>query len=204
MAKKKKVQTDSIREDYTLKTDAVERLANANKETANKVSDKELNKYQKPFLPWVPRWLKAAFMKWWFAGATCYFFLWGLGTVIPNQLDLLFVLWIALGIITDLLTNNVMRFIQQEKEYEPYIMLPAKKYYTFFVNILYAGVLLFGTVEIYELVNTVIVAIGNLPEGSVPLGVEPICFGLFYTSLDFLALFIRNSIVKKMKSKTAK
>ena len=200
MSKKNKVQSDSIRTDYDLKTDAVNRLANANKETAKKVSDKELNKYQKPILPWLPKWAKAAFIKWWFAGAICYFFLWGLGTVIQNQLDILFVLWIALGIATDLLTNNVLRFIQQEKEYEPYIMLPAKKFYTFFVNILYALPLLVGTVLVYELINNVLVIVMRLPAGSVPLGVEPICFGLFYTGLDFIGLWIRNSILKIKKS----
>lgn len=200
MSKKNKVQSDSIRTDYDLKEDAVNRLANAKKGTAKKVSDKELNKYQKPILPWLPKWAKAAFIKWWFAGAICYFFLWGLGTVIQNQLDILFVLWIALGIATDLLTNNVLRFIQQEKEYEPYIMLPAKKFYTFFVNILYALPLLVGTVLVYELINNILVIMMRLPEGSVPLGVEPICFGLFYTGLDFIGLWIRNSILKIKKS----
>ena len=200
MSKKNKVQSDSIRTDYDLKEDAVNRLANAKKGTAKKVSDKELNKYQKPILPWLPKWAKAAFIKWWFAGAICYFFLWGLGTVIQNQLDILFVLWIALGIATDLLTNNVLRFTQQEKEYEPYIMLPAKKFYTFFVNILYALPLLVGTVLVYELINNILVIMMRLPEGSVPLGVEPICFGLFYTGLDFIGLWIRNSILKIKKS----
>ena len=164
----------------------------------------ELKKYQKPFLPWVPYWAKAAFIKWWFAGATCYFFLWGLGTVVGNQLDLLFVLWVALGIITDLMTNNVLRFIQQDQEYEPYIMLPAKKYYTFFANIIYAAPLLLGTVAIYEVINGLLINILSMPAGSIPLGVEPVFFGIFYTSLDFVALWIKNGIVKMIKSKTAK
>ncbi len=89
-----------VKEEYTLKKDAVNRLANASKETAHKYTDEEINKYQKPFLPNVPKWLKAAFVKWWFAGATCFFFFWGLGNVVSNQLDLIFVLWLAMGICT--------------------------------------------------------------------------------------------------------
>ena len=204
MSNKNKMQTNSSNKNDQLKTDAVARLANANKKTAKKVSDEELKKYQKPFLPWVPYWAKAAFIKWWFAGATCYFFLWGLGTVVGNQLDLLFVLWIALGIITDLMTNNVLRFIQQESEYEPFIMLPAKKYYTFFLNIVYAAPLLLGTIGIYELVNGLFINILSLPADSIVLGVEPVFFGMFYTSLDYIVLTIKNFIVKMIKTKTTK
>jgi len=185
-----------VQEEYTLKKDAVERLASANKKTGRKYSEEEINKYQKPFLPNVPRWVKAAFVKWWFAGAICFFFFWGLGNVIGNQLDLIFVLWIAMGICTDLLTNNVLRFFQNDKEYEPYIMLPAKKYMTFFGNIIYALPIMALVILSYQLINVAWISMAGLAADSVPFGVGPIGFGMLYTLYDFMFLAIRNRIKK--------
>lgn len=199
MSKKTK-DTKNIREEYKLKSDAVDRLANADKKKFKKASEEEINKYQKPFLPKVPKWAKGAFIKWWFAGAICFFFYWGLGTVIPNQLDLIFVLWLAMGVATDLLTNNVLRFIQTDQEYEPYIMVPGKKYITLFLNILYALPLMALTIGAYEVINSSLVSMFSLPADAVPLGVGPVGFGIIYTAFDFIFLMVRNFVKKKFSN----
>ena len=60
MAKKKnKEVTESEKNYYKLNSDAVNRLAGANKENAKKVSDKELNKYKSSKLSNIPVWLQA-------------------------------------------------------------------------------------------------------------------------------------------------
>ena len=55
----------------------------------------------------------------------------------------------------------------------------------FFLNLLYAFVLLFCVYSLYQILNTIIVSFTGQTD-SVPLGVEPILFGLFYTGFDLL------------------
>ena len=55
----------------------------------------------------------------------------------------------------------------------------------FFLNILYAFVLLFCVYFLYQIINTTIVGFTGQTD-SVPVGVEPILFGLFYTGFDLL------------------
>ena len=78
MAKEKdKTVTQSEKDYYKLNTDAADRLAKAHKGTARKVSDEEINKYRSSKLGSLPVWVKALFIKFWFAGAACFFFLSG-------------------------------------------------------------------------------------------------------------------------------
>ena len=67
---------------YSLNTDAVETLASASAETAPDYSKEELNKYRSRGRFPLPNWLKMIAIKAWFAGAVCFFILWGLGTYI--------------------------------------------------------------------------------------------------------------------------
>jgi len=95
---------------YSLKAGAVDRLVNANAETAPEVSDAEIEAYtgHKKFK--IPEIIKVIFMKFWFAGATCFFFIFGLSMYIQSRLDLMVVSGIALGAVIDLLENNWLRF----------------------------------------------------------------------------------------------
>ncbi len=182
MAKdKNKTVTQSEKDYYKLNTEAADRLAKAHKGQARRVSDEEINKYKSSKIGLLPVWVKALFIKFWFAGAACFFFYWGLSAYIPNWLDQMLVLGVGLGILTDILTNNVLRFFSgEEKEFHPYMMFPSGKYWTFIANIAYAFLLLFLTIQIYRIIG---------------VGVEPILFGIIYTALDMLFITLKHKII---------
>ena len=185
MSKKKNKEIPQAERDYyKLKTDAVDRLAKANQGEARQVSEKELNQYKSSKLGMIPIWAKALFIKFWFAGAICFFFYWGLAMYLGSWLDQMFVFGLGLGIVTDLLTNNVLKFLSSsDKEYYPYMMFTSGKYWTFVANILYAFVLLGCTIMVYRLLN---------------INVEPIFFGIVYTAFDMLFIKIKELILTKI------
>ena len=116
MAKKKqeirKEPEKSLAEYYKLKTKAVDDLVNATEENAPPVSKQELRRYQSaPSGIKMAEWVKAVLIKTWMAGIVCYFFIWGIGMYVSDQLDLLAITAVALGFVTDILTNNIFRFI---------------------------------------------------------------------------------------------
>ena len=187
----------STAEYYDLKSDAVDRLVDATPENSPEVSEEEINKYRGKKKKKIPSWLKVMFLKFWFSGAVCFFFFWGLGTYVADMLDMLFIIGFAMGVITDLLTNNILRYFEPEAgAFSKYMMFPQKKFWTLFLNILYAFVILACVVTSYQFVKTLIVTVTEAPEGTVPLGVEPILFGLFYLAFDMLFLFMKNTVIK--------
>ncbi|MCM1054226.1 MAG: hypothetical protein NC394_01780 [Bacteroides sp.] len=181
---------------YDLKTDAVERLVNA--KNAPKVSDEEIEKYTRRHKLRIPSWLKIIFIKFWFSGAVCYFFLWGLGTYISG-LDLMAVLAIGLGVSTDLMVNHVLRHFEPEKgAYDKWMMIPFRKFWTIFLNVLYAVLLLFCVIQFYNAANTLLVGSAETAD-TVAIGVEPILFGLLYMGFDMLFITIKNGLIKVFK-----
>lgn len=202
-------QNQSSADYYKLHTDAVDRLVNASAENVEpEVGDEpRRDPYKMGFLSRVPMWLKALFIKFWFNGAVCFFFYWGLGIFLTHIWDLILVMGVAMGIITDVIVNNIFRFIQSDdRECDKWMLTPSKKFWTFFVNILYAGAILLAVVYTYEGINRLInAAQGNTPD-TVPLGVEPFLFGLLYLAYDLAVIWIKNLIVwlvKRVKSRKA-
>lgn len=179
-------QLREISDYYKLNTKAVEDLAGANSENSPKVSPEELQKYRSKSGISLPMWLKAVVLKAWFAGAVCFFIFWGLGLYLQNMLDMLLVFGIALGMVTDLLVNSIFRFSATVPgENDPWMMFSKRGMAAFFLNLLYAFVLLICVYSLYQGINTVLTSISGQPD-SVPLGVEPILFGLFYMGFDLL------------------
>lgn len=174
------------KKNYDLKSKAVEDLANADAEETPVYSREELERYRSKKGLRIPDVVKVVFIKAWFAGAVCYFFFWGLSNYIGNLIDMLFVLGVALGIVTDLLTNNVLRFLEKTAgDYDKWLMFPKKGYMSFVWNILYAFVILFSVYTLYNLINLVLIWItGNAEAAS--FGVEPVMFGLFCMGFDML------------------
>lgn len=61
----------------------------------------------------------------------------------------------------------------------------------FLLNILYAFLLLFCVYSLYQIINTAIVGITGQAD-TVPVGVEPVLFGLFYTGFDLLFVGVKH------------
>ncbi|MBE5951120.1 MAG: hypothetical protein E7260_05925 [Lachnospiraceae bacterium] len=181
---------------YDLKKDAVERLVNAEKKTYPKTKADPGKAYRSSAIDKIPNWIKALFIKFWFNGAVCFFILWGLGLYVTNMTDMLVVLAVVMGMVTDLLVNNAFRFFEKyEGQNSKWMMFPKKKYWTFFANIIYAFPVLFLVVRLYEFINIAGNRI-NGTENEMILGVEPILFGLFYLMFDMMFLGIKNTLRK--------
>ena len=110
-----KPEVEKQSEYYRLKTQAVDDLVTANEDNSPPVSEEELRAYRSGPKMKVAGWVKVLFIKAWFAGAVCFFFIWGLGGLLGSELDILFVTGMALGVVTDLMTNPVLRFFEKTK-----------------------------------------------------------------------------------------
>ncbi len=179
---------------YELKSDAVERLLKAEAGDVPEYSQEELKKYRSKGSIQIPQTVKVLFLKAWFPGAVCYFILWGLGMYVYSLVDMLFIMGIVLGMATDLLTNNVIRFIETTPgENDRWLMFPKKGMISFFLNLVYAMVLVTCVYFLYSGINMVIVGIIGNPD-TVPLGVEPILYGVFCMGFDLLFVGCKNLI----------
>lgn len=181
---------------YKLKTEAVENLVTADSSNSPKIPEEELRKYRRNSNIQVPNTVKVLFVKFWFAGAVCYFVIWGLGLYLGSTLDLLVVASVIMGFVTDLLANNVLRFMEETPGVnEKWIMVRKKRYVSLILNLLYAGVLMTLVYLFYEYVNIAITT-ATADKESVPVGVEPLLFGLLYMGFDLALVEIRNLIKK--------
>lgn len=177
---------------YDLKSKAVEELVDAQSGEIPEYSEEELGKYRSKSKFHIPELVKITFLKAWFAGAVCYFILWGLGLYVNNLIDMLFVLGVALGIVTDLLLNNVLRFIEKTPgANDKWILVSMKGTVGFFLNILYAFLILLCVFMLYNLINSVAVMFTGDAE-NVLLGVEPVLFGVFCMAFDMLFIGMRH------------
>ena len=205
---KKNQNTDS-RDYYKLNTKAIDKLVNADKMEIPQ--DKKLKdpakKYRSDFLDRIPAPVKALFVKFWFNGAVCYFIFWGLGEFLIDHLDTIVILSLVLGMVNDILVDNILRFIETvPSENAKFMMFPKKKFWTFFTNIIYAFIVLNCVIFLYEIIN---IALTNILHGTgqVYLGVEPILFGLFYMGFDLLFVGMKNlffTIIEDAKYKVNK
>lgn len=205
MAKNRKKDADrSAASYYKLKTDAVDRLVDA--KNAPEVSDAEIGKYTSKKKLHIPMWLKIVFVKFWFAGAVCYFFLWGLGMYL-HGIELMLVLSIGLGVVTDLMVNRTLRRFETEQgENDKWMMVTVRKFWSVFLNVLYAGVLLYCVFRTYYAINVMIGVDPNVTgsEAEAMLGVEPILFGLFYLGFDMLFVIVKRTLKNIFRDAAAK
>ena len=193
---KKTKNTDKTRasNNYELKSDAVDALVNADSEETPEYSQEELEKYRSRTRIRIPQTVKILFIKAWFAGAVCFFFLWGLGTYVSSMIDMLFILGVVLGIVTDLLVNNVIRFLEKTPgENDKWLMFSKKGMVSFFLNVLYSLVIIVCVYFLYNVLNYAITGIAGNTD-TVPLGVEPILFGVFCMAFDMLFVGIKQLI----------
>lgn len=190
---------------YRLNTRAVEDLAGATPENSPKVSEQELRKYRSGPKIHLKGWIKAVLIKWWFAGAVCFFFYWGLGLAVQNQENQLLILGLGLGFVTDLLVNNIFRYYEKTPGgNDRWMMFGRKGFVSLPLNILYGFVLLALVVMTYNTINSA-VAVSTGKTEEVALGVEPVLFGLFTLGWDLLLLQVKKvfrRIIEDAKKKT--
>lgn len=203
MSKKKKNSPDGEIEKqsdyYKLKTQAVDDLVNADESNSPVVSREELLRYRSGPKLQVADWVKLLFIKAWFAGAVCFFFLWGLGGYLADQLDLLFVTGFALGTVTDLLTNPMLRFFERTPgDHSRWMMFPKKGFVTLPLNIVYGYIILALVIAVYTAINAAAAHLTGDPERIV-LGVEPILFGVFCLGADLLLIRVKHLLVRAKK-----
>lgn len=140
-------------------------------------------------------------IKTWFAGAIFFFVGFGLFITTTDQLDLILVMGVLLGAVTDLMVNKIFFTMEREKgEYLPYIMVPQKKYLGFIFNILYGILLIAFVIYTYNFINIAAISIFKLPETRIVLGGEPVLFGVFCMAYDMLFLQIKKLFVKKRRT----
>ncbi len=186
---------------YRLKKEAVQALVEADESNSPEVSSEELRKYTSKTGIHIPGWAKMLLIKAWFAGAVCFYFIWGLGIYMANVLDTLLITGIAMGIVTDLLVNTALRFFEKtEGENERFIMVTKRGYVSFILNILYSCFVLFFVYSLYSVINGSFAAMLHQPD-RVVLGVEPILFGLFYLGFDLLFIGVKNLVKDKLLKK---
>lgn len=192
----RKPEIDKQTDYYKLKTQAVNDLVTASEENSPEVSEEELRAYRSGPRLKLADWVKMLFVKFWFAGAVCFFIIWGLGGFFADELDLLFVTGIVLGMVTDLLTNNVLRFFEKTPgENTRWMMVARRGTGGLFLNILYGFVVLALVWGLYNGINFAAASLTGRPD-RVVLGVEPILFGLFCLGFDLLLLQIKGAIQK--------
>lgn len=208
MAKKKAApardEKRAAAEYYKLNRQAVEDLVTADESNSPQVSEEELSKYRSRSGIKLAEWLKIALIKTWFYGAVCFFFMWGLSIYLPNIIDQIFVTGLALGFVNDLLVGNLLRFMEKTPGANArWMMFPKKGYISLPLNVLYAFVLMFLTVQTYEVINGLMALITGVPD-KVHLGVEPILFGVLVMAWDALLLKMKHlfgQIVEDAKKK---
>lgn len=216
MAKKKeKFKETTIEDFYDLKVDKVDELVaalteeetdddiltfsiNANtgvydpKNVKKNGKEKEFDPYKRDFFARIPTWIKAIFVKWWFAGAASYFILWGL-TV--SGIDSVVLLGGVLGIVVDLFVNPIFKYAESDRhEFDPYMMFPFpfKVLWTFFANILYYIVVVVLVAEIYTGIGMLMSAGASK---AIAFGVEPLLFGVFAVAVDMAFIGIKDGVV---------
>lgn len=215
---KKKTQETTIEDYYDLKVDKIDELVaalkddgefsdetidygmNANmgvddpKNYKRNGKEKQFDPYKTDFLAKVPVWVKALFVKFWFAGMVCFFFMFGIG--IENE-DGILLVGVVLGIVVDVFVNPMLRYMETEKhEYDNYMMFPFpfKAIWTFFANIFYYLIVVVGVNACYLGINELINYIRSTPD-YIPVAVEPLLFGMLAFIVDMIFIGIKDGVV---------
>ena len=231
MSKKKKNKETTIENYYDLKVDKIDELVAALKadgkseeadggvaneqpvptniaeitgeeeKKGGSKKSKHFDPYRHNFLAWVPPCVKAIFIKWWFAGAVCFFIMWGIGL---KDIDAVLLVGVVLGVIVDVLVNPIFRMMESDrKEYNNFMMFPFpfKAFWTFFTNIIYYVVIALMINFCYFGVNQLLNLIyGTLQEEyHIYVAVEPLLFGVFCTVADMAFIGIKDLIVYLVK-----
>lgn len=182
---------------YRLHTKAAEDLASATAENTPRYSREELEKYtSRKSKKRLPGAVKIFVIKAWFYGAVCFFVFWGMGLYVSAQLDLYVIAAIIMGMVTDLLINSLLRFMERRGgESKKHMMITRTGTAGFALNLLYGGALMFLVVTAYTMINMALRMVFGSAEGAPFLGVEPFLFGALTAAGDTLMIACRNTLM---------
>lgn len=227
MSKKKKYDKETTIENYyDLKTKEMDELVAAlkgevdesrlepvtkniaeitgEKQTVGKDSKKaDFDPYKVDKFARIPAWIKALFIKFWFAGLVSYFVNMGLAVYVTDPLDLMLIDGVLLGVLVDCMVNPIFRMMQSsDKEYDKYMMFPFpfKKYWTFITNILYYLVVIVCVEFIYYGINLLV----QMIKGSLFVAVEPLLMGFLVLLVDMAFIGIKDLLVYLVKRRKRK
>ncbi|MDD4244169.1 MAG: hypothetical protein PHG08_07680 [Bacilli bacterium] len=204
MKKEKKNKQEDVTNYYNLKLDAVDQLVDAFSEEENQkgkkvnIAKEYQNAYKPDKLAQIPTWIKALFVKYWVAGAICYFGYMGLHYYFPGVLDIVVIVGVITGIVTDLLVNTAFRYFQSgDQEYNKFMLIPVsgKKIWPLICNIIYGIMVALVIWVLYILINHLIASMKGLPLGTPTIGVEPLLYGLLFIIVDMFFIMIKNFFV---------
>lgn len=220
MAKKKKqIKETTIENYYDLKTEHVDELVDAlkngtpkgDKDVTTDISeitgeevkgksakDRNFDPYKRDKLSSLPTWLKALFIKWWFAGCVCFFIMMGLGTYIGNGENLMLITGVVLGLVVDVMVNPIFRYIESDRrEFDAYMMFPFpfKQFWTLLTNLLYYIGIMFLVNYAYAGINALIALTGSQSK----MFIEPLLFGTLCVLIDMAFIGIKDLIVYLVK-----
>lgn len=135
-------------------------------------------------------------IRFWGAGAVCFFMAWGTGRMLGSAYDAILFLAGGLGVIEMFVIQPLIRYINNTRQPIPKSVLGvALRRIAHFLKIIVLVIFVF---LFYLFINTAICAILARPAGTVVLPVEPILFGMVYTLLYALFEKITNLIeIKK-------
>ncbi len=164
----------------------------------------DIENYKKPnFLNKIPSWLKILFIKYWAAGAAFYFFgigsslLWSSDDDSNSTLFLYICLVLGYALVSEYIIKQLVRLMRTSRDDTFYYnMINVKGTKSFFLNLGYAFIVVLPCVYVCGFASAKgLISIW----GSDVDGVDPLVFALVVTFVDFIYLFIKNSIMNYVK-----
>ncbi len=181
---------------YDLQSEAVEALVT---DEVPEYSQEELNRYKRAKGFRFPEVLKILLLKVWFYGAVCYFVYWGLAMYLPGLIEMMFVLSVAMGMVTDLLLNSVIRFMEKTKgANDPWMFFHQRGVKGFALNLLYGFVIVFCVYNLYDGINRLAMLLTDTTN-VIFLAVEPVLFGIFCMGTDMLFIAIKRLLASILR-----
>lgn len=171
-------------------------------EEFEKVDPQKYNKSS--FLSKMPSWLKILLLKYWAAGAAFFFFGMGSGFIWYNEnnpnnsLYLFVLLCLGYALISEYIVKQVVRLLRTSRDDTYYYnMINIKGTVSFFLNLGYSVLVVTPTFFFFGW-------LGNLGFNQTIWGVhgiEPFTFALGVTFVDFVYMFIKNTIANYLKKR---
>lgn len=161
---------------------------------------KKLNPYLIDKLASVPAYIKIGFLKFWLAGASFLFAIYGLGARF-DLLDRLVVFGLVMILGVEYLTNTVILYMDKPdsptKFYLPH-EINRKSFLSFFATAIYVVIMLLCIHFFLELWTSLgLITLGEvLSESSI----DPISFGILFVVFDSIWIYIRKLLKKLLRS----